>query len=83
MINELLEIKDIYGQERKSQISQDEGLLNREDMVKKEDVIVVLTDANYVKRMPITEFRSTTSSGPSVARGAPARRDPRGREHDP
>jgi DNA gyrase subunit A len=58
MVNELLEIKDIYGQDRKSQISQDEGLLNREDMIKKEDVIVVLTDANYVKRMPVTEFRS-------------------------
>ena len=66
MINELLEIKDIYGQERKSQISQDEGLLNREDMIKKEDVIVVLTDANYVKRMPITEFRSQKRGGRGV-----------------
>ncbi len=66
MINELLEIKDTYGQERKSQISQDEGLLNREDMIKKEDVIVVLTDANYVKRMPVTEFRSQKRGGRGV-----------------
>ncbi len=66
MISELLEIKDIYGQERKSQISQDEGLLNREDMIKKEDVIVVLTDANYVKRMPITEFRSQKRGGRGI-----------------
>ena len=66
MINELLEIKDTYGQERKSQISQDEGLLNREDMIKKEDVIVVLTDANYVKRMPITEFRSQKRGGRGI-----------------
>jgi DNA gyrase subunit A len=66
MINELLEIKDIYGQERKSKISQDEGLLNREDMIKKEDVIVVLTDANYVKRMPVTEFRSQKRGGRGV-----------------
>jgi DNA gyrase subunit A len=66
MINELLEIKDIYGQERKSQISQDEGLLNKEDMIKKEDVIVVLTDANYVKRMPVTEFRSQKRGGRGV-----------------
>ena len=66
MINELLEIKEIYGEERKSQISQDEGLLNREDMIKKEDVIVVLTDANYVKRMPITEFRSQKRGGRGV-----------------
>ncbi len=66
MIGELLEIKDTYGQERKSQISQDEGLLNREDMIKKEDVIVVLTDANYVKRMPITEFRSQKRGGRGI-----------------
>jgi DNA gyrase subunit A len=66
MVNELLEIKDIYGQDRKSKISQDEGLLNREDMIKKEDVIVVLTDANYVKRMPITEFRSQKRGGRGV-----------------
>jgi DNA gyrase subunit A len=66
MINELLEIKDTYGQERKSQISQDEGLLNKEDMIKKEDVIVVLTDENYVKRMPITEFRSQKRGGRGI-----------------
>ncbi len=66
MIKELLEIKDNYGQERRSKISQDEGLLNREDMIKKEDVIVVLTDANYVKRMPITEFRSQKRGGRGV-----------------
>ena len=66
MISELLEIKDTYGQERKSQISQDEGLLNREDMIKKEDVIVVLTDANYVKRMPISEFRSQKRGGRGI-----------------
>ncbi len=66
MINELLEIKDSYGQTRRSKISDDEGLLNREDMIKKEDVIVVLTEANYVKRMPVTEFRSQKRGGRGV-----------------
>jgi DNA gyrase subunit A len=66
MINELLEIKDTYGQERRSTISDDEGLLNKEDMIKKEDVIVVLTEANYVKRMPVSEFRSQKRGGRGV-----------------
>ena len=66
MINELLEIKDTYGQERRSKISDDEGLLNKEDMIKKEDVIVVLTEANYVKRMPVTEFRSQRRGGRGI-----------------
>ena len=66
MINELLEIKDTFGQERRSKISDDEGLLNKEDMIKKEDVIVVLTEANYVKRMPITEFRTQKRGGRGV-----------------
>ena len=66
MIEELNEIKNTYGEKRKSIISEDEGLLNREDMIKKEDVIVVLTDANYVKRMPVSEFRSQKRGGRGV-----------------
>ena len=34
--------------------------------VKKEDVIVVLTDANYVKRMPISEVRSQKRGGRGI-----------------
>ena len=66
MITELQEIKSVYGQDRRSVISDDEGLLNREDMIKKEDVIVVLTEANYVKRMPNTEFKSQKRGGRGV-----------------
>ncbi len=66
MITELEEIKSLYGQNRRSLISNDEGLLNREDMIKKEDVIVVLTEANYVKRMPNTEFKSQRRGGRGV-----------------
>ena len=66
MIKELEEIRRLYGEDRKSTISKDEGLLNREDMIKKEDVIVVLTEANYVKRMPITEFKSQRRGGRGV-----------------
>ena len=57
MITELEEIKSLYGQDRRSMISDDEGVSNKEDMIKKEDVIVVLTEANYVKRMPNTELK--------------------------
>ena len=42
MITELEEIKSLYGQNRRSLISDDEGLLNREDMIKKEDVMLFL-----------------------------------------
>tara|TARA_A100001035_G_scaffold64138_1_gene48737 strand:- start:4976 stop:7504 length:2529 start_codon:yes stop_codon:yes gene_type:complete len=66
MITELEEMKSLYGQNRRSNISDDEGLLNREDMIKKEDVIVVLTEANYVKRMPNTEFKSQKRGGRGV-----------------
>ena len=66
MITELEEIKSLYGQDRRSMISDDEGVLNKEDMIKKEDVIVVLTEANYVKRMPNTEFKSQRRGGRGV-----------------
>ncbi len=66
MLDELDDIKSEYGESRLSTISQDEGLLNREDMIKKEDVIVVLTEANYVKRMPNSEFKSQKRGGRGV-----------------
>ena len=65
MITRLEEIKS-YMDKIEDLISDDEGLLNREDMIKKEDVIVVLTEANYVKRMPILNSKVQRRGGRGV-----------------
>ncbi|MCG4584245.1 DNA topoisomerase 4 subunit A, partial [Anaerosalibacter bizertensis] len=47
---ELLEIKEKYGDERRTMIVPSEEEINIEDMIKKEDVIITLTHFGYIKR---------------------------------
>ena len=51
---------------RRSTVSQDEGELRKEDLIKKEEVIVVLTKADYVKRLPATDFKSQRRGGRGI-----------------
>lgn len=61
--NELIEFKNKYGEERKSEISYDDGSLDMSDFVKKEDCMVVLTKNGYVKRIPINDINSQNKNG--------------------
>ena len=63
---ELNDVKKEYGEERRSTVSQDEGELRKEDLIKKEEVIVVLTKADYVKRLPATDFKSQRRGGRGI-----------------
>ena len=58
MIQELRDVKENYGEPRRSLVSVDEGELRKEDLIKKEKVVVVLTKADYVKRLPSDDFKS-------------------------
>jgi len=64
--NELQHIKNEYGEERRSKVSSDEGELKKEDLIKKEEVIVVLTKADYVKRLPVIGFKSQRRGGRGI-----------------
>ncbi len=66
MKKELLEVKDEYGEPRRSIVSNDEGELKKEDLIKKEEVIVVLTKADYVKRLPAADFKSQKRGGRGI-----------------
>jgi DNA gyrase subunit A len=66
MKNELEDIKKEYGEPRRSLVSSDEGELRKEDLIKKEEVIVVLTKADYVKRLPAAEFKSQRRGGRGI-----------------
>ena len=63
---ELNDVKKEYGEPRRSHVSQDEGELRKEDLIKKEEVIVVLTKADYVKRLPATDFKSQRRGGRGI-----------------
>ncbi len=66
MIKELNDVKENYGEPRRSIVSFDEGELRKEDLIKKEKVVVVLTKADYVKRLPSDDFKSQKRGGRGV-----------------
>ncbi|HHY34777.1 MAG TPA: DNA gyrase subunit A [Firmicutes bacterium] len=60
---ELLEIKEAYGDKRRTQIVDEVEEISDEDLIIEEDVVVLLTNANYVKRMPLGVYRNQRRGG--------------------
>ena len=63
---ELLEIKEKYGDERLTKIVAAEGEFNDEDLIKEEQMVVALTHFGYIKRMPIDTYRSQRRGGKGI-----------------
>ena len=63
---ELLEIKDKFGDERKTKIVAAEGEFDVEDLIKEEQCVVALTHFGYVKRMPIDTYKSQKRGGKGI-----------------
>jgi len=70
--DELLEIKEKYGDERRTEISYADGEISIEDLIKEEEVVITISHLGYVKRTPVTEYR-TQSRGGRGARGSRTR----------
>ncbi|UCH89099.1 MAG: DNA gyrase subunit A, partial [Thermoplasmata archaeon] len=60
---ELLELKDKYGDERRTEIITEAIDLEIEDLIVDEEVVVTITNTGYVKRLPITTYRSQRRGG--------------------
>ncbi len=63
---ELIEIRDKYGDERKTKIVAAEGEFNVEDLIKEEQSVIALTHFGYIKRMPIDTYRSQKRGGKGI-----------------
>jgi len=63
---ELLEVKEKYGDERKTKIVAAEGELDIEDLIKEEQCVVALTHFGYIKRMPIDTYKSQRRGGKGI-----------------
>jgi len=60
---ELLEIKEKYGDERRSEINFAGGDLSIEDMIPDEQVVITISHAGYIKRTPLTEYKTQHRGG--------------------
>lgn len=63
---ELTEIKEKFGDERKTKIVAVEGEIDLEDLIKEEQCVVALTHFGYIKRMPIDTYRSQKRGGKGI-----------------
>ena len=63
---ELLEIKEKFGDERKTKIVAAEGEIDVEDLIKEEQCVVALTHFGYIKRMPIDTYKSQRRGGKGI-----------------
>ena len=64
--DELIEIKDKYGDERLTKIVPAVGEFNPEDLVKEEQTVIALTHFGYIKRMPIDTYKSQRRGGKGI-----------------
>jgi DNA gyrase subunit A len=60
---ELREIRDKFGDERKTQITGEASELTSEDLIAEEDMVVTVSHAGYVKRSPLSEYRAQKRGG--------------------
>jgi DNA gyrase subunit A len=61
--DELIEIKEKYGDERRSEIDYAGGDMNIEDLIPDEEMVLTISHLGYIKRTPLTEYRKQTRGG--------------------
>lgn len=61
--DELIEIKDKYGDERRSEIVYSSEELNPEDFYADDEMIITISHMGYIKRTPLTEFKTQNRGG--------------------
>jgi DNA gyrase subunit A len=72
--DELLEVKEKYGDKRRTNIIPDEGEFNPEDFYADEEMVITISHMGYIKRTPLTEFRVQHRGG-TGSRGSNTREE--------
>ncbi len=63
---ELLAIRDKYGDERLSEITAFADEIDLEDLIEEEDVVITMTNRGYVKRLPVDTYKSQRRGGRGI-----------------
>ncbi|MFP5081632.1 DNA gyrase subunit A [Pedobacter sp. JCM 36344] len=72
--DELAEMREKYGDERRTQIVHSAEDMSMEDFIEDEDVVITISHEGYIKRTPATEYR-TQSRGGKGAKGSDSRNE--------
>jgi DNA gyrase subunit A len=66
IVNELIEVKSKYADERRTQIIAKEKELTMEDLVQDEDMVVTITHNGYIKRTPVSAYKAQKRGGRGI-----------------
>ena len=61
--DELTEVREKYGDDRRTEISYAGGDFSMEDMIPNEQVVITISHAGYIKRTPLTEYKKQNRGG--------------------
>jgi DNA gyrase subunit A len=63
---EMVEVKKVYGDDRRTSIKMDEDDIMEEDLIPEEEVSILLTHRGYIKRMPLSTYRAQRRGGKGI-----------------
>ncbi len=63
---EMLDLKERYGDERRTELIDIEGDLSIEDLIADEEMVITISHAGYVKRLPMDTYRSQNRGGKGI-----------------
>lgn len=64
--DELTEVKNRFGDERRTEISEADFTMEDEDLIPEEDVVITMTTNGYIKRLPVDTYRTQNRGGRGV-----------------
>ncbi|MBW1912095.1 MAG: DNA gyrase subunit A [Deltaproteobacteria bacterium] len=73
--DEMSEIKERYGDERRTEILEEEGEIELEDLIAEEDMVVTISHRGYIKRNPISLYRAQRRGGKGLTGVVPKQED--------
>ncbi|MWV64325.1 DNA gyrase subunit A [Halorubrum sp. JWXQ-INN 858] len=66
IVDELRDIAEEYGDERRTSFIEDAGTVTHEDLIPEEECVVVMSEDDYIKRMPLSTFRAQNRGGKGI-----------------
>ncbi|ETX13093.1 DNA gyrase subunit A [Roseivivax halodurans JCM 10272] len=67
--DELTEVRELFAVPRRTEIADWAGDMEDEDLIEREDMVVTVTQSGYIKRTPLSDFRSQRRGGKGVSGG--------------
>ena len=66
IVDELRDVQSTYGDERRTTVVEDHGTVTDEDLIPEKECVVVLSEGDYVKRMPLSTFDPQHRGGKGI-----------------